>query len=73
MKKLSWICKFGICEECDGFVVVTQPTEKYCDYWYYCADKRCINHSGEQVGDQESPVFLKSKEDVNGHLRNWWD
>lgn len=50
----------GFCNNCGYNIVMTQPTEEACDYWWYCSNKLCKNHHpGEQTGDMETPEFLK--------------
>ena len=53
----SWFA--GTCKKCGYNVVVTQPTDKFCDYWWYCSNKLCENHTiGEQTGDMEIPDWV---------------
>lgn len=47
----------GICKDCKSNIVVCQSKEK--DYFYYCSQKRCKNHEGvELYDDDEYPEFL---------------
>lgn len=53
------------CVDCDYPIVVTQATKEFCDYWFYCSNKNCINHAdGEQVGDMEYPTFCKKGREI---------
>ena len=54
----SWF--IGECKNCGYKVIVTQPTEYGCDYWWYCSNKQCKNHHpGEQKGDTDgSPSWV---------------
>ena len=55
----SWFA--GICT-CGYKVVVTQPTAESCmDYWWYCSNKECANHPGEETGDMEHPSWVTLK------------
>jgi hypothetical protein len=56
----SWLVSFAVCKDCDSNLVICQPTEQFCDYWWYCSNKECENHHpGEQLGDQDEPIFAK--------------
>ena len=54
----SWMSG-SYCRVCGHPVVMTQPTEPGCDYWWYCSNKKCEqHHPGEQTGDQEMPHWV---------------
>ena len=55
----AWID--GTCKDCGFPVIITQASDKFADYWYYCSNKECKNHHpGEQIGDQENCSFEES-------------
>jgi len=55
----SWFASQCVCE-CGYNVVVTQPSpESGMDCWWYCSNKLCKNHVGEQTGDMEKPDWLR--------------
>lgn len=59
---MSWLAKSSICSKCKDVLVVSERTTfSYCDYWWYCSNKTCENHNGEQLGDQEAPSFYEYK------------
>ncbi len=54
----SWFVKDVVCVKCGYSLIITQPTEPYQDYWWYCSNKTCEHHHpGEQCGDQEDCFF----------------
>ena len=56
----SWIVKLAVCRDCEYNLIVTEATNRYADYWWYCSNKCCQNHEpGEQLGDQEECAFAK--------------
>ncbi len=56
---LSWMLKNCVCSSCKYPIVVTQAKEEYCDYWYYCSNPDCSNHTpGEQLADTEDCSFM---------------
>jgi hypothetical protein len=60
MNTESWFD--GQCKDCGYNLVITQPTEEWKDYWWYCSNKECPHHHpGEQTGDMEFPTFLDEK------------
>ncbi len=58
----SWFLSDGkeVCKKCGYKVIVTQSVD--ADYFYYCSNKYCYNHNGEQLGDQEECSFIIDKE-----------
>ena len=56
---LTWKCSFGYCLLCGHDVMVTQSPEPGMDYHWYCANRLCSGHMGEDTGDQEVPMFLE--------------
>jgi len=47
----SWFVDDGFCKECGYKVIITQSIK--ADYFWYCSNKYCKNHEGEELGDQE--------------------
>jgi len=50
----SWFS--GICNDCGYNVVVTQSELE--DYFWYCSNKYCKNHEGEELCDQDDCEFV---------------
>ena len=47
----SWFLEDFRCRDCNSNIVVCQSNEK--DYFYYCSQKKCKNHVGEEKFDQD--------------------
>ena len=65
INKGNYFCSWleGVCRWCGFPVVGTQPTKKYCDYWWYCSNKKCKMHKkGEQLSDTEIPNWVSLEE-----------
>ena len=60
-KHSSWMCDDLGCTDCGYPIVVTQ-SEK-ADYYWYCSNKYCNNHKGEETGDMERPEWVKPYND----------
>lgn len=58
MDSRSWIVKHSECKDCGYNLIITQS--KQHDYFWYCSNKYCKNHSGEELGDQEECSFAKN-------------
>lgn len=60
METTSWFT--GNCKDCKYNVIVTQPDSirfPFCDYWWYCSNKKCHNHQeGTHTGDLEVPKWV---------------
>jgi hypothetical protein len=60
----SWFASNSRCI-CGYNIVVSQASpESGMDYWWYCSDKMCEHHVGEQTGDMDKPEWVIHKEDV---------
>lgn len=58
MKTDSWIEPNCECKLCGSNIIVCQS--KRYDYHYYCSQKLCLNHIGEEkADDDELPDFIK--------------
>lgn len=55
----SWLLKNSVCNKCSYEIVVTQS--KDFDYFYYCSNKGCENHQGEELFDDEECSFSTYK------------
>lgn len=54
----TWMLDNARCKKCDSNIVVCQSKE--FDYFYYCSQKGCKNHKGEEKYDtDELPNFIK--------------
>lgn len=57
----SWIVSFAVCWNCDSNLVICQSNQGK-DYWWYCSNKSCTNHSpGEQLYDCEDCSFATTE------------
>jgi hypothetical protein len=55
----SWFAKDSRCKECGYNIVVSQASvESGMDYWWYCSNKMCEHHKGEETGDMEKPEWV---------------
>jgi len=70
----AWIWKekvdrYPACNHCKSPIIVTttpraakpgeEPYSNNGDYFAYCSNPHCKNHSGEEIGDMEEPKFLQ--------------
>ena len=54
----SWFAKNSRCV-CGYNIIVTQPSDgSGMDYWWYCSNKKCEHHSGEETGDMDCPDWV---------------
>lgn len=53
-KECKWPIVFALCN--DGMGVTSPYGES--DWWYYCANKTCVNHAGEGVF-QDTPDWVE--------------
>lgn len=64
-KTSSWIlgapienkCSDTVCTACEYPIIVTQSNTK--DYHYYCSNRDCVNHKGEDAYDMDFCSFAK--------------
>ncbi len=58
----AWLVSNTVCKLCQYPVTITQPDwENFPgnDYWWYCMNKKCVNHAGTHTGDMEEPDWVK--------------
>lgn len=55
----SWLLKDSVCNKCSYEIVVTQS--RVADFFYYCSNKECENHQGEELFDDEDCSFTLYK------------
>lgn len=55
----TWMVSSGVCKDCESNLVICQPTTGKGDYHWYCSQKGCKNHEGEEIGDMEICSFAK--------------
>lgn len=58
----AWLVENTVCKLCHYPVTVTQPDSENFptdDYWWYCMNKKCTNHTGTHTGDMDYPDWIK--------------
>lgn len=66
IKHDSWFMEDWHCKECGSNIVVCQSKDK--DYFYYCSQKYCKNHTGtEQYDMDDFPDFVELDGLINKH------
>jgi hypothetical protein len=60
---ITWLAERYRCLECDDIVLVTPAVKKSAELWWYCANKQCPHHDGEQIDEDDECSFVYEAQD----------